>query len=994
MAGPTDLEQLLLELINEARLNPVKNATRYISSYGPLRSNDASVQAALNAFGVSGADLQKALSQLIAASPLAWNDSLGSAAEKHSAAMIGADTQSHQLPGERSLLDRLTAEGYQARGAAENVYAYASSPLHAHAGFMVDWGNGPGGMQSPAGHRGNIMNGSYNEIGIDITAVTGSSKNVGPFVVTQDLASRGKHFILGVAYSDNDNNQFYSLGEGRGDLVIKLAGKSVTSAASGGYTIEAPDGPGLITLTGGGLAGEVTVKTVGASTNLKLDVVNGNTLLTSGSISVEGPISELRVIGIWGVTLNVGAGDQTVVGGEAGDEINTGDGNDTLRGSGGSDVLNAGAGDDVLEGGSGNDTLNGGEGKDTAVFAANRSAYTVTAEADGSLVLASARTGKDIAKSIEVFRFADGDYVWNGKALTLQPPTVTNRAPTVSGDQAITLDEDTSRQVTVTASDADGDPLTFTAGLAANGTVTGGQNGVFTYTPKAHFHGTDSFIVTVADGKGGTATFTATLTVASVNDAPTAAANQNVATTAGASKVITVAASDADGDTVTYAAGAAGHGAVSGGSNGVFTYKPTAGYVGKDSFTVNISDGKGGTTAQVINITISEDGAVVDKPGFQAFTSTGFAGVVGGQGTVFGGNGLQDITVWDVEGEVTFDVSFNRGGDIIRLPGAASEFLIYQEASAVVLEKGGLTVTIPFGSAGMPLVFEDGTRTLVYDSTKAAVVIGNQIVTEAAAPITAPAATGPASSVDPAAESRIFLKDGGDAALGGDFNVFGTSGSEKVTFVSGDLVLDPTFNKGGDTIHLLDPASSFTAQLVNSVVVLTSSDGTVTIPIGPNGITLDFDGDERTLVYDTATSTLRIGDQAIGETAVPLGSTLPPGTSGQSLDVGSPTAPLQINLDTSKHYVLQDNAERSGYATVKGFGNDDVIQVSNAVSRDYNFGTGDADKDGASDDLLLTFSEGGIVNTVAILDVIRPGIVVFDEATAEAAAGWNFITFG
>ncbi len=82
----------------------------------------------------------------------------------------------------------------------------------------------------------------YREIGIDITAEDSTSNPLGPLVITEDLGTRGKMFLLGVAYSDTDNNDFYSVGEGRSDLVISRAGASVTSSSSGGYSLELVSG--------------------------------------------------------------------------------------------------------------------------------------------------------------------------------------------------------------------------------------------------------------------------------------------------------------------------------------------------------------------------------------------------------------------------------------------------------------------------------------------------------------------------------------------------------------------------------------------------------------------------------------------------------------------------------------------------------------------------------------------------------------------------------
>jgi uncharacterized protein YkwD len=414
MPGPTDQEQLLLELTNQARLDPLKNALQYLTSYAPLLSTDAPTQNALTYFGVVGTDLLAAYTALQAVGPLAWNEALASTAEAHSAVIIQTQTQTHQAPGELSLGDRIRAAGYSFRAAGENVFAFAETIMHGHAGFMVDWGNGPSGMQSPAGHRNNIMSASFTEIGIDITAETNSTTPVGPLVITEDIGARtGKYFITGVTYNDHDLNRFYSVGEGRGDLTVTIAGGSVTSYVSGGYSLETGTGAKTIVFSGGGLPGTVTVNATITNENLKVDIVDGTTLLTSGNVAVTGAVAILRGIGVRGVTIASGEGSQTV------------------EGTIGNDTLSGGGGDDILRGDAGNDVLNGGSGTDRAVFSGSRSNFTATAQ-DGAILISSAASGSDVTRGIEIFGFDDGEFVYNGNSLvayTGQPVTPTDPAP-------------------------------------------------------------------------------------------------------------------------------------------------------------------------------------------------------------------------------------------------------------------------------------------------------------------------------------------------------------------------------------------------------------------------------------------------------------------------------------------------------------------------------------------------------------------------------------
>ena len=1099
MANPTAEEQFLLELINEARLNPLANAARYISSYSPLTSSDGDIQTALTYFGVSGTALQSAYAALTAVNPVAWNSALNEAAATHSQAMIAAGVQSHQVAGEEALGPRIANAGYSYNTAGENIYAYSSGGLYAHAGFMVDWGAGPNGMQSPAGHRNNIMNAAFTEVGIDVTLESSTSNPLGPQVVTQDFGARAnKFFLLGVAYNDTDGNKVYSVGEGVAGLVVSNAdGVSFTTDAAGGYTVDMVTGK-TFTLSGGGLSSAVTVTTLVNTANIKLDVVNGNTLLTSGSITIDSAvIAEIRGLGVRGLALTAGAGNQRIVGTD------------------GSDVISGGAGNDVITPGKGDDTVDGGVGTDVVVYTGASSLYTVGGASGGLWTVTGNGVGADVLANVEVLRFSNGDFTYNrsiGQLVAYTGTPIGNTAPTVSvTTQAVTTSANTAKTVTVAASDPDGDALSFVAGTAAHGTITGGSGGVFTYTPHTAYTGPDKFTVTVNDGRGGTASqvvnitvnpivvnappvvsatapvvttantaktvtitatdpdgdaltytagtalhgtvtggsggvFTYTPTTAytgpdsftvTVNDgkghlvlqsvaitvnpivtgnvAPTVATTQSVSTGQNTAKTVTVAASDPDGDTLTFSATAAAHGSVTGGSGGVFTYTPTAGYTGSDSFTVAVNDGHGHTVNQTVSVAISApSGGGSSTPTFRLFTADGFAGEIGGAGRVLGSNGSEDIKLIATElGDITFDTSFNRGNDLVRFSGNASTYQIAKLNSAAVITDGTHSYTVPFGDIGTEIAFADGVRTLTFNVASGQLLIGNQVVGTAAAAIVAPS-EGPGTAIEqlPAAIGLVYLGSGADVALGGKYSVIGTSGNEDVTYKYGDISLDASFNRGGDSLILPTGAANFSAYIVGSTVVLKSVLGSITVPWGDAGMALNFNGDIRSLHYDVATQKLLIGTQEItGTTAnaatVLSGSAGGGGTGGGgtggggtgggselSADVGNPSAPVTLTLEGTKAYTLNDNAGTSNFAYVKGFNLGDVVHVTNATSFDYNFTTIDADRDGRYNDLEISFNDGANVNYMVLLDAISGSPAVFNEATAENAFGGNFITFG
>ncbi|ACE83120.1 retention module-containing protein [Cellvibrio japonicus] len=185
--------------------------------------------------------------------------------------------------------------------------------------------------------------------------------------------------------------------------------------------------------------------------------------------------------------------------------------------------------------------------------------------------------------------------------------TPVNDAP-VSSDQNLTTDEDTPVNGTIVASDADGDTLGYSVTTnPTNGTVVlNATTGTFTYTPNADYHGSDSFVVTISDGNGGTTTSTVTIGVNPVNDAPVSA-DQNLTTDEDTPVNGAIVASDADGDTLGYSVttGPTNGTVVLNATTGTFTYTPNADYHGSDSFVVTISDGNGGTTTSTITIGVT-----------------------------------------------------------------------------------------------------------------------------------------------------------------------------------------------------------------------------------------------------------------------------------------------------------------------------------------------------------------------------------------------------
>lgn len=202
--------------------------------------------------------------------------------------------------------------------------------------------------------------------------------------------------IAGSAYSDLNGNGLFDSGEASTSLFLgnKLSANGTVSGVinqrqwGGHYTMRMFDG---------GLAAEVRF-CLNLDSDLRLDVVDANTIATSSSMIVEGrAITKVRVLGNNGLTITTDWGNQHLIGGPS------------------NDTFDATKGSDILEGRGGNDKLVGGDGLDMAIYSGRSGLYTVSGSG-GSLAISGGTDGSDTLSGIEILRFTDGDFVFSAAA--------------------------------------------------------------------------------------------------------------------------------------------------------------------------------------------------------------------------------------------------------------------------------------------------------------------------------------------------------------------------------------------------------------------------------------------------------------------------------------------------------------------------------------------------------------------------------------------------
>jgi VCBS repeat-containing protein len=179
--------------------------------------------------------------------------------------------------------------------------------------------------------------------------------------------------------------------------------------------------------------------------------------------------------------------------------------------------------------------------------------------------------------------------------------TAANRAPTISGNGTQTVAVGQAYAFTPTASDPDGNPLTFSASGTPAWLSFNTANGALSGTPAAGDTGASTITITVSDGTLSSS-LTATVTVTAANRAPTISGNGTRTVTVGQAYSFTPTASDPDGNPLTFAVTGRPAWLSFNATNGALTGTPGAGDVGNSTVTITVSDG---TLSATLSATIT-----------------------------------------------------------------------------------------------------------------------------------------------------------------------------------------------------------------------------------------------------------------------------------------------------------------------------------------------------------------------------------------------------
>ena len=176
-----------------------------------------------------------------------------------------------------------------------------------------------------------------------------------------------------------------------------------------------------------------------------------------------------------------------------------------------------------------------------------------------------------------------------------------NEPPSLNVDTNLTIDEDTNATISYIASDVDGTISSITVS-ASNGSATVDDATHITYTPLPNYNGSAIVTIRTTDNDGDTTTKTSTITINSLNDAPTITMEHNKTVGEDQNVTITFIAQDVD-STISISALATNGSVVI--NSSTITYIPNTNYNGSDTITIRATDNDGAYTEDSCDVTIT-----------------------------------------------------------------------------------------------------------------------------------------------------------------------------------------------------------------------------------------------------------------------------------------------------------------------------------------------------------------------------------------------------
>lgn len=246
---------------------------------------------------------------------------------------------------------------------------------------------------------------------------------------------------------------------------------------------------------------------------------------------------------------------------------------------------------------------------DTLVFSvANKPSWASFSTTTGQLAGTPAKTNVGTFSNITI-SVSDGKANTSLPAFAIVVQAPPNHAPTISGTPTASVVIGSGYAFAPTASDQDGDALTFSIQNKPTWATFSTSTGKLSGTPSSSQVGAYSnIVITVSDGKATTSlpAFTITVTAAS-SGAPTISGTPRTTVTAGSAYSFQPTASGASGRTLTFSIQNKPTWATFSTSSGLLSGTPGAGDAGTTSnIVISVSDGTASASLAAFSITVNQ----------------------------------------------------------------------------------------------------------------------------------------------------------------------------------------------------------------------------------------------------------------------------------------------------------------------------------------------------------------------------------------------------
>lgn len=601
-------------------------------------------------------------------------------------------------------------------------------------------------------------------------------------------------------------------------------------------------------------------------------------------------------------------GAETFFGGRGNDELFGGGGNDILWGQDGNDTLRGSAGDDLLIGGSGDNILDGGEGRDTVAYNSGATMSGVRIDMRANQVMGS--SGTDTLTSIEIVWgsiFAD-QFFGSDAADYFIGDGGNDFADGAGGVDIFQIDDDFLDAV-----------LYFI------------DSDLFIFTPDFGLDQLRSFEFIVFAGDMTTTkdvaalqTSTApTVTIFSPSDGSTnVATNSNISVTfseavaVGFGNVELRLGSPTGALVEAFAIGTSPQLTISGST---LIIDPTSNLLADSRYFVMLPAGivKDADNNGFVG-TNSFDFVTAPPPDIAPPTVVTFTPV----------DGATNVAV-DSNISLTFNETVTRGiGQIEIRTGSASGALVenFDAATSSRLSVFGNTLTIdPLAN-----LLADTSYFVVFSNGAVRDTAGNSF----AGTTTYDFRTATTAALSSHTSFRLVTTDGWSGAIGGSGTIVGTAAVQDITVLAGSLVIDASFNRGGDVLRFSGPASAYTIARVGSSAQISNEAGvSATVPVGISGLFASFEDGARKLVF--ADGSFRIGAQAFAGAATIITATASMDPLPHAVDVNARANLLlsggPLSAGQSAHVTI------GGRAVIFGSLDADVVAIAPNHAVDISF---------------------------------------------------------